>query len=107
LPGLRERRGRPSFAGWEGVHPPDLVAQAEEAITGVIDRLIALGPTPSEQQVRAVIESGIRQFDDLQWSRGDPWIDAREQADICDALHELIDLSGFEASEDWTRGRDW
>ncbi|MBN9122316.1 MAG: SMI1/KNR4 family protein [Planctomycetes bacterium] len=107
LPGLRERRDRPSFAGWEGTHPPDLVAQAETAITGLIDRLIALGPTPSEQQVRAEIDGCIRAFDDLQWSRGASWIDAREQADICDALHEAIDLSGFEASDEWTSGRDW
>jgi hypothetical protein len=107
LPGLRARRGRPSFAGWDGSHPPDLVAQAEVVITGLADRLLALGPTPSEQQVRAEVEGCIREFDDLQWSRGDPWIDTREQADICDALHELIDLSGFEASEEWTEVRDW
>jgi hypothetical protein len=107
LPGLNRRRAQPSFAHWEGTVPADLIAECEDAIVSLIDRLIALGLNPSEQQVRAEIDGCIRRFDDLQWSRGDPWIDTTEQEDICDVLHELIDLTGFEASEEWTDVRDW
>ena len=107
LPGLQRRRSQSSFAHWEGSIPADLVAECEDAVVLLIDRLIALGPNPTEQQVRAEIESGLSQFGNLQWIRGEPWIDTREQKDICDALHELIDLSGFEADEEWTDLRDW
>jgi len=104
---LHLRRSQVSFAHWEPTVQMELIAQSEDAVIHLIDQLIALGPNPSEEQVKAEIDDCIQRFGDLQWSVDDPWIDTEEQKDICDVLHELIDLSGFEASEEWTEVRDW
>ncbi|QEL14923.1 SMI1/KNR4 family protein [Limnoglobus roseus] len=107
LAALRARGRQPSFAHWKGTISPELIVQCEDAVTRLAARLVALGPNPTKRQVRGAINGGIKRFDELQWIKGDPWIGLPEQKDICDALHELIDLTGFEASEEWTEIRDW
>jgi hypothetical protein len=107
LPGLRQRRDRRAFAGWDGFRPAELVARSEEAVRQLIDRLIALGPDPMREQVQARIDECVRRFNELDAGHGHRWICTIEREDISEVLWELIDLSGFEGSEEWLDERDW
>ena len=107
LPALRHRRGQRLFAQWDEFLPPELVAQSEEAVRQLIDRLIALGPMPSREQVQAEMSGCVQRFNDLDASVADSWIFTIEREDIGEAIAGLVELCGFEDSEDWLSGRDW
>ena len=107
LTGLRQRRDQRAFAEWDEFRPPELVAQSEEAVRRLIDRLVALGPDPARDQVQAAIDECVRRFNELDWSQGHSWISTIEREGISEVLWELIDLCGFEGSEEWLDERDW
>ena len=87
--------------------PHELVTKSEEAVRNLTKRLIALGQNPTREQVQAEIDECVRQFNDLDRSRDDPWVCTIEREDIGEVLWQLIDLCGFEGSEEWLGERDW
>lgn len=107
LPGLQQRRSSRSFANWDDFVPADLVAQSEEAVNRLIDNLIALGPSPTKEQIQAEMDTCVRRFNELDQAREDPWIETDEREDIGKVLWDLVDLCGFKSSQDWLRERDW
>jgi hypothetical protein len=107
LPKLQQRRGQRFFALWDEFLPPALVSQSEEAVRRLIDSLLALGPAPTQQQVQGEIDGCVRRFNELDRTLEHGWIFTIEREDIGEVLWELIDLCGFEGSEEWLRERDW
>ena|GEM_PF-3035751 len=104
---LRHRHDQRSFAQWDEFLSPELVAQSEEAVRQLIDRLIALGSTPSREQVQAKVSDCVQRFNDLDAGVADSWIFTIEREDIGKVIAGLVGLCGFEDSEDWLSGRDW
>ena len=108
VPALKLRRHQRSFASWDEFVPTGLVAQSEEAVRQLIDRLLTLGPNPTREQAQEEIDGCVRRFNDLHWDgHTHPWICTIEREDICEALYVLVDLCGFRGSEEWTGERDW
>jgi hypothetical protein len=107
LAALQQRRGRRSFAQWDGFRPPELVVQSEDAVRQLIDRLVALGPYPTREQVQAEVDACVLRFNDLDAGHDHSWICTIEREDISEALWELIDLCGFEGCEEWLDERNW
>jgi hypothetical protein len=107
LPGLQQRREQRSFTQWDGCVPPELVALSEEIVRQLIDRLIALGPAPSREQVQAEVTGCVWQFNGLDRAWKHPWICTIEREDIGEVVWELVDLCGFDSSEEWLDERDW
>jgi hypothetical protein len=107
LSGLRKRRDQRAFAHWDEFLPAKLVAQSDDAIRRLIDRLLALGPDPTQEQVQAEIDTCVRRFNDLDVSWKHHWICTIEREDIAEVLWELIGLCGFKGDEDWLEERDW
>jgi hypothetical protein len=107
VPALRQRREERSFESWDEFVPAELVAQSEEAVRQLIDRLLALGPAPTREQVQAEVDGCVRRFNELDASREDSWIMTIEREDIGEVVLELVELCGFEDSEEWLRERDW
>ena len=104
---LQQRRGQRSFSRWDDFLPTELINKSDETVRGLIDRLIALGPNPARQEVQTEIDECVRQFNELNRTRQNPWICTIEREDIGEVLWELIDLCGFEGSEAWLDERDW
>ena len=107
LPGLQQRRNNRSLERWDDFVASELVAQSEEAVRSLIECLLALGENPGREQVQAEIDVCVRRFSELYESVEDSWIFTIEREDIGEVLWELIDLCGFEGSEEWLRERDW
>lgn len=104
---LRRRRDQRAFSSWDGYRPAELVAQSDNAVRHLIDRLIGLGPDPTQEQVQAEVDACVRQFNDLDQNWEHHWICTIEREDIAEVLWELIDLCGFDGSEEWLDERDW
>jgi hypothetical protein len=107
LAGLQQRRSQRSFAQWDEELPPELVAQSEEAVRQLIERLIALGSEPTRVQVQTEIDVCVRRFNELDRSREHSWIFTIEREDLGEVLWGLISLCGFDGSEEWLDERDW
>src|SRR5215471_7084978 len=108
VPELLKRRDQRAFAHWDGFVPPVLVSKAEEAIRRLIDRLVALGTEPTREQVQEAIDGCVLHFNNLDKSWQHSWICTIEREDICEELRTLVDLCGYDGSEeDWIRDRDW
>jgi hypothetical protein len=107
LPALQRRRGQRSFTQWDEFVSPELVAQSEEAVRQLIDRLIALGPAPSREQVQAEVTACVQRFNELDASVANSWIFTIEREDIGEVIWGLVHLCGFEGGEEWLSGRDW
>jgi hypothetical protein len=107
LSALQRRRGQRSFAQWDEFVPPQLVAQSEEVVGQLIDRLIALGATPSREQVRTEVAVCVQRFNELDATVANSWIFTIEREDIGEVIWGLVDLCGFDGGEDWLSGRDW
>jgi hypothetical protein len=107
LPELLQRRDRRAFARWDEFISAELVAKSEEAVQGLINRLIALGASPTREQVQAEIDRCVQRFNELDTSVPNSWIFTIEREDIAEVLWKLIDLCGFDGSEEWLRERDW
>lgn len=108
LPELRKRREQRAFAHWDGPVPPDLVSKSDEAIRQLIERLVGLGTDPTREQVQEEIDRCVQRFNELDESWKHPWICTIEREDICEELRTLVDLCGYDGSEeDWIRDRDW
>ncbi|HUG93381.1 MAG TPA: DUF5713 family protein [Planctomycetaceae bacterium] len=107
LPGLRASREQRAFAGWDEYRPAELVAQSEAAIQRLVEGLLALGPNPTREQVQAEIDACVRRFNELDANWEHRWINTQDREDISEVLWELIDLCGFEGSEEWLDERDW
>jgi hypothetical protein len=104
---LQLRRTRRTFAHWDEFVPASLVAESDAAVQQLIERLIALGASPSREQVRAEIDRCVRRFNELDRSVPNSWIFTIEREDIAGALWKLIDLCGFEGGEEWLDEREW
>lgn len=107
LHALQQRHEQRFFAQWDNFVPAEMVAKSEEAIRNLIERLIALGSNPTREQVQAEIDKCVRDCNDLDRSQADSWICTIEREDISEVLSQLIDLCGFEGSEEWLCERDW
>ena len=107
VPALRQRRDQRSFESWDEFVPAELVAQSEEAVRQLIDRLLALSPYSAEEQVQAEIDGCVRRFNELDASREDSWIMTIEREDIGEVVLGLVELCGFADSQEWLRERDW
>lgn len=107
LSALRHRRGQRSFEAWDGDVSPKLVAEAEEAVRHLIDKLIGLGTKPTQEQVEAEVNDCVQKFNDLDASAPQSWIHTIEREDIGDVIAELVELCGFDGNEDWLSDRDW
>jgi hypothetical protein len=107
LPGLQNRREQRSFPQWDEFVAPELVALSEVIVRQLIDRLVALGPAPSRDQVQAEITRCVWQFNGLDRAWQHPWICTIEREDICLVLERLAGQCGFDAGEDWAGERDW
>jgi hypothetical protein len=51
LPELLKRRDKRAFVHWDGFVPSEMVSKSEVAIGRLIDRLVALGPEPTREQL--------------------------------------------------------
>jgi hypothetical protein len=108
LPELLKRRDKRAFAHWDGFVPSELISKSEAAIARLIDRLVALGSEPTREQIQEEIDRCVQRFNDLDQSWKHPWICTIEREDICEELQDLIELCGYDGSEEeWIRGRDW
>lgn len=54
-----------------------------------------------------MIDGCVRRFNELDASREHAWIMTIEREDIGEALLGLVELCGFEDSEEWLREREW
>jgi hypothetical protein len=97
---LREQR---CFAGWDGYVAPEHVAAAEASVHRLIDDLIALGPTLTEEAARRAVDACVRRFNDID----DGWICTMEREDIYEQVGRVVVACGFDCQEDWLDERDW
>lgn len=105
---LLKRRRERVFAHWDGFVPSELISESEIAISRLIDRLVALGPEPTREQIQEEIDKCVQRFNDLDQGWKHSWICTIEREDICEELQDLIALCGYDGSEQgWIRGRDW
>jgi hypothetical protein len=100
----------PSFSRWNAhppFPPPDFVAAAKAQVRSTILELQALGPTPKETQVRAVLNACVEWFNakDAEFGRV---IETEEREDICKVLEGLAAAAGqrslIDEIHDW---RNW
>jgi hypothetical protein len=103
LPALKQRRENPPFREWKGSVPDDKIAAAVDSIGKLIDRVVSLGGTPDEEDVRSAASDCVKQFNELD----DGWIMTIEREDIADAILGVVQLAGFEADDDWIEDRAW
>ena len=80
------------------------MAAAEDSLRRLVDDLIALGPEPAEDDVRAAVAASVRRFNSLN---DEGWICTLEREDIYEQIAKAIDLCGFECDEDRLGERDW
>ena len=105
---LLEHRDKRAFPHWDDFVQPDMIRKSEEAIRRLIDRLVALGREPSREEIQEEVDACIYQFNDLDKSGDCSWICTVEREDICEVLQGIVDLCGYDGSdEEWTRERDW
>jgi hypothetical protein len=108
LPGLLKRGEQRAFADWDDFVPRELAAKSDEAIRQLIGRLAALGSEPTREQVQEEIDWCVQRFNELDNSSPNSWICTIEREDICEVLGELLDLCGYDGSEEeWLRDRTW
>jgi hypothetical protein len=104
LAALRRLREGRFFDGWDGYVAADRVAASEASVQRLIDDLIASKPDCSEDAVRRLVDECVRRFNDMD---EDGWICTVEREDIFEQIGRVVDLCGFEYSEDWIGERDW
>jgi hypothetical protein len=98
---LREQR---FFASWDGSVSPEAIAASEQAIRGLIDHLIALGPAASEVDLQEAVHQCVEHFNELDQG----WISTIEREDICDCFGRIVEHCGFDGSADWiAENREW
>ena len=103
LEALKQRRQSPRFREWKGSVADDTIAAAVGSIDELIDRVVSLGGAPNEDDVRQAVSECVTRFNHLD----DGWITTIEREDIADAILGVVELSGFEADEDWIDDREW
>ena len=103
IPPLQRFREQRFFDGWDGFVAPECVEASETSVRRLIENLIALGPKPTEEEVRRVVDACVRRFNDLD----DGWICTIEREDIYEQIGRIVGACGFDCQEDWLRERDW
>jgi hypothetical protein len=97
------------FARWIGhppFPPPAFVTAARERIRATTLDLKALGSTPGEAQVRAILKACVEWFNAKNVQAGDV-IETEEREDICDVLYRLAVVAGhpslIEETDHWRK----
>jgi len=100
---LNRRREQPLPAEWVGNVAGEHIESATGALRQLIDDVVALGPHPQEQAVRAAVDQCVRRLNDLD----DGWITTIEREDLCESIYKIVELAGLEGDEDWVEEREW
>lgn len=103
LTALRRRREGRFFEDWDDSISAERVAASESNLRRLIDDLLALGPGPTEEAARRVVDACVRRFNDLDDGR----ICTIEREGIFDQIGRVIDACGLDYDEDWLDERDW
>lgn len=107
---LTSLRAERPFAGWRGTHSAKLVAAARATFRTMIDGLIALGPKPTADASRPVLQACVERFNELD-GQHDHFVDTIEREDICEHFARVVHaagVAGHDAAVDLTEPwREW
>jgi hypothetical protein len=99
------------FSHWAPDVPDDRIAAAADTVKRLIDKVLALGADLQEADMRGVVDTCVRRFNELDKLDANGWIFTIEREDISEAIWRVVELAGFELDEgpddSWTEGREW